>query len=114
MATTPVKVWTKLIGTSSNQWLNVQGLTTGSDGSIYATGSTHGNLDGETSNGGADAFLIKYDANGNRAWTQLWGTSVGDAGWGLTTGSDGSIYVSGYTLGYLDGETNSGVRLQMV
>ena len=42
------------------------------------------------------------------AWTKLLGTSGGDEANALTTGLDGSIYVSGYTYGALDGQTNSG------
>ena len=107
MATTPVKVWTKLIGTSGND----QGLalTTGSDGSIYVTGTTSGNLDGETNNGGNDVFLTKYAAHGIRAWTKLIGTtSNNEFSGGVATGLDGSIYVTGYITGDLDGQINSG------
>ncbi len=105
VATTQVKVWTKLIGTSGNDV--GRALTTGSDGSIYVSGYTSGNLDGETNSGGHDAFLTKYGVNGIRAWTKLIGTSGYEGGSGLTTGSDGSIYVSGSTYGNLDGETKS-------
>jgi methionine-rich copper-binding protein CopC len=42
------------------------------------------------------------------AWTKLLGTSNYDQATALTTGLDGSIYVSGVTDGALDGQTNSG------
>ena len=41
-------------------------------------------------------------------WTKQLGTSSGDGGRGVTTDSSGNIYVTGYTLGGLDGNTNSG------
>ncbi|WP_413681267.1 SBBP repeat-containing protein [Prochlorococcus sp. MIT 1318] len=100
------KAWTQLLGTPSSDY--PKALTTGSDGSIYIAGSTHGNLDGEINSGGGDAFLTKYDSDGTKDWTQLLGTTLGDYGYALTTGSDGSIYIAGSTTGDLDGETNNG------
>jgi len=85
-------------------------LTTGSDGAIYMAGYTHGFLDGQTFIGGVtDAFLTKYDANGNKVWTRLLGSGSTDIAKALTTGSDGAIYMAGYTEGSLDGRTNSGI-----
>ena len=69
MATTPVKVWTKLLGTSGEDQANA--LTTGLDGSIYVSGTTYGALDGQTNSGSGDAFLTKYSADGTKAWTKL-------------------------------------------
>ena len=87
---------------------NAFALTTGLDGSIYVSGSTSGSLDGQTNSGGSDAFLTKYSADGTKAWTKLLGTSLYEAAMALTTGLDGSIYLSGRTDGALDGLTNSG------
>ena len=69
MATTSVKAWTKLLGTSG--WDVANALTTGLDGSIYVSGWTSGALDGQTNSGGFDAFLTKYGADGTIAWTKL-------------------------------------------
>jgi hypothetical protein len=102
------KAWTKLLGTSGYD--DALALTTGLDGSIYVSGVTDGALDGQTSGGGYDAFLTKYSADGTKAWTKLLGTSGYDEARALTTGLDGSIYVSGFTYGALDGQTNSGSR----
>jgi len=41
-------------------------------------------------------------------WTKLLGTSSYDWVSSLTTGSDGAIYVAGFTGSNLDGQTNSG------
>ena len=66
MATTPVKAWTKLLGTSDAD--GAYALTTGLDGSIYVSGYTMGALDGQTNSGGGnDAFLTKYSADGTKA-----------------------------------------------
>jgi len=100
------KVWTKLLGTSGYD--PAYDLTTGKDGAIYVSGSTGGNLDGQTNNGYDDAFIAKYNPDGTKVWTKLLGTSYLDAAFALTTGNDGAIYVSGYAGSNLDGQTNSG------
>ena len=106
MSTSTVKVWTKLLGSSGSD--NAKALTTGLDGSIYVSGSTTGALDGQTNSGSSDAFLTKYSVDGTKVWTRLLGTSGYDGANALTTGLDGSIYIAGYTVGALDGQTNSG------
>ena len=72
------------------------------------TGYTFGGLDGNTSSGGRDIFLVKYNSSGTKQWTKELGTTSTDWGNGVTTDSSGSIYVSGHTYGGLDGNTNSG------
>ena len=100
------KVWTKLLGSSDADYS--YGLATASDGSIYITGLSGGALDGETNAGSYDAFLTKYSSDGTKAWTKLLGTSSTEIGQGVATASDGSVYITGYTNGALDGETNAG------
>ena len=105
-STDGTKVWTKLLGSSDSDY--AQALTTGLDGSIYVSGYTYGALDGQNNVGSYDAFLTKYSGDGTKVWTKLLGTGREDSGTALTTGLDGSIYVSGWTTGALDGQTNSG------
>jgi hypothetical protein len=100
------KAWTQLLGTGTDD--GAYALTTGSDGSIYIGGKTAGNLDGQTNRNGYDAFISKFNPDGSKAWTQLLGSGTHDGAAALTTGSDGSIYIGGSTLGNLDGQTNSG------
>ncbi len=100
------KAWTRLLGSKS--YAEASALTTGSDGSIYIGGLTTGNLDGQTNSGSFDAFITKFNPDGSKAWTRLLGSSAHDVASALTTGSDGSIYIGGYTEGSLDGLTNSG------
>jgi uncharacterized delta-60 repeat protein len=99
-------VWTRYLGTSSSEL--ACSMTTGLDGSIFVSGITNGSLDGQNNNGGWDVFVTKYTPDGTKAWTRLLGTSSNDEAYGLTTDLEGSIYVSGYTGGSLDGQTNSG------
>ena len=72
------------------------------------TGYTAGELDGNTSSGVSDIFLVKYDSSGTKKWTKQLGTSSIDEGTSVTTDSSGNIYVTGLTYNYLDGNTGSG------
>jgi hypothetical protein len=101
----PTFGWARLTGNSNTEV--ARALTTGQDGSIYISGLTNGDLDGQTSIGGSDAFVTKYNPNGTKVWTRLLGTIGTDGANALTTGADGSIYVSGYTTGSLDGQVNN-------
>ena len=103
---TTTSTWTKQLGTSSGD--EGTGVTTDSSGNIYVTGYTTGDLDGNTNSGSGDIFLIKYNSSGTKQWTKQLGTSSSDEGWGVTTDSSGNIYVTGYTYGGLDGNTNMG------
>jgi len=100
------KQWTKQLGTSSLDEGN--DITIDSSGNIYVTGYTGGGLDGNTSSGKNDIFLIKYNSSGTKQWTKQLGTSTFEEGSGVTTDPSGNIYVTGGTLGGLDGNTSSG------
>ena len=100
------KIWTRLLGTGNND--QATGTTT-PDGSIYITGFTFGDLDGQTFIGLNDVFLTKYNLDGNKIWTRLLGTGNIDAGYGVATHLR-EIYITGYTDGDLDGQTREGSR----
>jgi uncharacterized delta-60 repeat protein len=106
MATEPKLEWVQLLGSSSEEY--VHEWTTADDGSIYIIGTTFGNPDGEFNNGKSDVFIAKYNRDGRNVWTKLLGSSEYDNGYGITTGSDGSIYITGHSSGNLDGKINSG------
>ena len=100
------KAWTRLLGTISSSE-GATSVTTGSDGSIYVAGYTYGDLDGYTLSGGSAAFLSKYNSDGTKDWTRVLDSALSDVAQSVTTGSDGSIYIAGYTIGNLDGNTNA-------
>ena len=83
-------------------------MTVDSSDNIYVTGHTDGGLDGNTNSGGWDLILVKYNSSGVKQWTKQLGTSSLDRGYGVTVDSSDNIYVTGYTGGGLDGNTNSG------
>ncbi|MDD5492009.1 MAG: SBBP repeat-containing protein [bacterium] len=100
------KEWTKLSGTSKSE--KAYGIAIDTSGNIYITGETQGSLDGNTNQGSNDIFIIKYDTNGTKLWTRQHGSAGYDAGVGAAIDSIGNIYISGYTRGSLDGNTNQG------
>lgn len=75
---------------------------------VYAVGNLGGGaLPGQTSSGGYDAFVKKYDLNGNPLWARQFGTGVSDIPYGA--GSDGNgVYLVGTTFGILPGQTSAG------
>jgi hypothetical protein len=99
------KQWTKLLGTAAPD--DATGVAVDGSGNIYVTGSTDGNLNGNTNAGPSDVFLARYDSLGGRLWTKLLGSSSGDYPLGIAVGG-GYIYVTGLTSGNLDGNTNAG------
>ena len=101
------KQWTQQLGgTSGND--EGKGVTVDSSNNIYVTGYTTKGLDGNTSYGNHDIFLVKYNSSGVKQWTKPLGSSGGDYGYGVTVDSSNYIYVTGSTGGGLDGNTNSG------
>jgi hypothetical protein len=98
--------WTRLLGTSSSD--KGEGIAVDSGGNSHATGSTEGDLDGKSNEGGSDIFIAKYDAAGNKQWVNLLGTSSSDKGEGIAVDSGGNSYLTGSTEGHLDGEINAG------
>jgi flagellin-like hook-associated protein FlgL len=97
--------WTKMIGTTGDE--TARAVTTGTDGMIYVTGSTTGNLDGQLNTGTrSDGFISKFNSDGTKLWTREFGAmgSLEDEGRAIATGPDGGIYVTGYTnSNYLQG-----------
>ena len=84
------------------------GITSDPSGNIYMTGYTGGSLDGNTNAGSEDLFVVKYNSGGIKQWTQQLGTSEKDIAIRITSDPSDNIYVTGYTGGSLDGNTNAG------
>ena len=74
-------------------------------GNLYVVGTTYGALPGQTNLGGGDAYLRKFDGNGNELWTRQFGTQQDDALRGVGVDGAGRVYVVGQTIGALPGQT---------
>ena len=97
---------------ATNDYAN--GVATDSSGNVYVTGGTKGGLDGNTSAGNTDLFVVKYNSSGTKQWTKQLGTSGRDSANGVATDSSGNVYVTGYTSGGLDGTNAGGYDLYVV
>jgi uncharacterized delta-60 repeat protein len=104
------KQWTRQLGVASKN-TSGNGVAIDPSDNIFVAGSTLGGLDGNTLTGSQDAFVTKYDSTGAKTWTKQLGAL------GPTTvqvnaaasDSSGNLYITGYTDGGLDGNTQSGV-----
>ncbi len=103
--------WTRLLGVAGISTCTYN-LTIDSSENIYSTGTTQGNLGGETLTGTQDLAIVKYDKDGNYQWTRLLGTSgttVYSMGISIDS-ANGDIYTSGWVTGNLDGQTKTGTK----
>lgn len=96
--TCPASTGARQFGETGSDHLSA--VTVDAEGAVYATGSTRGLL-GETNAGNADAFIRKYDAEGEVLWTKQFGTQMNEGGTDIAVDPNGNIYVSGYTSGSL-------------
>lgn len=98
------EIWTRQFGTPTNDYA----FSACADSSgVFVAGVTYGQLSPLCGLGGAEAFVRKYDLQGNEVWTQVWGTAVNDYANSVSIAS-GGIYVLGITYGALTSEDNRG------
>ena len=60
-----------------------EAVSADADRNAYVAGSTNGTLPGQTDAGNYDAFVRKYDSNGNEVWTRQFGTTGRDCANGI-------------------------------
>jgi hypothetical protein len=79
--------------------------TTATDafGNVYVAGGTTGSLGADNVGDSRDAFVSKYDSQGNLLFTQQFGTSSFETISGIATDPEGNFYVAGITAGDLAG-----------
>ncbi len=85
-----------------------QGIARDSSANIYITGSTGGNLDGNTSFGQLDIFLTKFDSTGSKLFTRQIGTPFNDIGYAVAVDGSANVYITGSTGGSLPGNISAG------
>jgi len=76
---------------------------------VYVVGSTDGTLPRQTTAGLTDAFVRKYDASGNEQWTRQFGSASYEELYGVAVDATG-VYVVGYALGALPGQSFGGIQ----
>jgi PKD repeat protein len=101
------EIWTRTIG--SSYYDSSAGICTDASG-IYISGRViNGNIPGQTGPGGGDAFVRKYDSNGNMIWTRQFGTSSQDSATAISVCPTG-VYVTGDTNGSFPGFSIAGTK----
>jgi hypothetical protein len=88
--------WTRFLGVPGKS-TSGRGVASDAAGNVYVTGQTWGALDGQPfSAATGDLFLVKYDTNGNKQWTNV-GTATNIAlGLSVATDPEGNIYAAGF------------------
>ena len=79
-------------------------------GNVYASGAFEGTadfdpgagLDEHTSNGTGDAFVTKFDSNGDFLWARTWGGAGWDEAYCLSIDDNGEAYAAGFFADTVD------------
>ena len=104
------EVWTRQFGTPVGTPSTEDALAIAADATgLFVVGTTNGAFSGQTNAGGTDAFVRKYDVDGNEVWTRQFGTPGFDGARGISLDASGGVYVTGGTAGVLPGQTSAGV-----
>lgn len=91
------QLWSTLLG-ASGAYTYGYGLAIDTSDNPYIGGYSFGNLDGIQLTGTADFYIIKYDPQGTKVWSQMKGlTGAFIRGIGLVSDSADSVYMTGYT-----------------
>ncbi|MEM9219521.1 MAG: SBBP repeat-containing protein, partial [Cyanobacteria bacterium P01_F01_bin.150] len=100
------QLWLQTLGSSDADF--VAGIALDPSGNIYITGDTQGSLPDNLSQGETDAYLAKFNENGDRLWVKQFGTSSTDNSAGVAIDNAGTIFLAGRTSGSLFGNSPIG------
>jgi hypothetical protein len=97
----PDRIWGTYYGGSTIDF--GYGCATDADGNVYLTGIARSTTaiaanGHQNTNGGADdAFLVKFNSEGQRLWGTYYGGSNGDGGRSCAVDGTGNVYMAGFT-----------------
>ncbi len=106
----PVRVWGTYYGSTNNDgtdWEYGKTVSTDPNGNVYmcgdtrtlnsaaiaTAGSTYTSMQGER-----DAFLVKFDPNGQRLWGTYYGGSLEDYAFACSADANGNIFLAGESI----------------
>lgn len=98
--------WSRIWGSTNNDV--VADIARDRVGNLYVCGNASADFDGQTNSGGMDAFVTKFDTNGVKIWTRIWGSSAEDTAAGVCVDRQTNVYVCGQTAGAFHDQTKSG------
>jgi len=99
-------VWTRTLG--AGQSAEGFAVAVDADDNVIVAGAVQGDLAADAIGGGEDAFVTKFSALGAELWTYQRAPTADDAALGLSTGSNGEVYVVGRTQGRISGDQTYG------
>jgi hypothetical protein len=100
------ELWTRQFGSTFSDITKT--MRVDGDGNVYVAGKIFGTFPGQSSIGGDDVFVRKYDAAGIELWTRQIGSNGDDTVESLAVDSAGVVYLAGDTLGTFAGQTRVG------
>jgi hypothetical protein len=100
--------WTRLLGSAGTA--SAYGLALNPSGGVVVVGSTTGAvMDTAVSDGNADSYVVKYDADGDQTWAKQIQTLANNQAATVSVDASGNIYVGGQVNGVIGkGQTSSG------
>jgi hypothetical protein len=97
-------LWTRLLGATSNA--DGFAVATDSKGNVVIAGRVDAPLTQSAVGGGQDAFVTKYNGNGEEIFTRQTDPLADDGATSLAIGPDDSIYVGGYAKSAISATTS--------
>lgn len=101
--------WVRHVGTAMND--RALAVTADLEGNVYVAGHTWGSFLPYLNAGGSDFFVLKLDTTGVLQWVRQFGTNTDDFATGLAVthrAEQHGLFLSGYSLGRLDGSPTPG------
>lgn len=95
------EVWTRQIGAGGVNSSNA--VVVDASDRVYISGFTNDALQGPNA-GWPDAFVARFDPNGDEVWLRQFGTSEHEVVHGIAVDTAGQVYLAGETGGALGGE----------
>jgi hypothetical protein len=110
-------VWAKVMGGSN--WDFGHGIAVDASENVYTTGYFNNTVDFDpgpgtanlSSNGGADIFVQKLDANGDFLWVKSMGGSSDDKGNAIAVSPNGNVFTTGEFGSSVDFDPGSGTNI---
>ena len=105
--------WTKTWGGPPDN--EADSISCDNSGGIYVVGSFYETVDfnpdgggSQTSQGSDDAYLSKFNSNGDWQWTKTWGSIDLTSARGVANDNTGNVYIAGYFRGTCDFDPDGG------
>lgn len=100
------ELWTRQFGGGGGD--GGAGVALDAAGNPYVAGTTRGAMPGQVTGGDYDAFVRRYDPEGNEVWTRQFGGNEGEGARSVAIGSGGKVLIVGSTQGSFPEHSNSG------